>query len=86
MIPVQLSPAGTVSSFNATREGDSAVLLSTAPDKNGEIDLLLRAGSFTPAQVLDMNVRGKQYALMPSRLIEGGDDFDWSKFKVMQQG
>ena len=85
VIPVKLSPSGTVSSFNATREGDPALLLSTAPDKNAEIDLLLRAGSFTPGQQLDMNVRGRQYSLMPSKLLEGGDDFDWTKFKVMQQ-
>jgi len=29
-----------------------------------------------------MNVRGKQYYLMSSRMAEGGDDFDWAKFKV----
>ena len=85
VIPVKLSPAGTVSSFNATREGEPSLLLSTAPDKGGEIDLLLRAGSFTPGQHLDMDVRGKQYSLLPSRLLEGGDDFDWTKFKVLQQ-
>ena len=85
VIPVKLSPAGTVSSFNVMREGDPAVLLSTAPDKNGEIALLVRAGSFSPGQTLEMNVRGKQYYLMPSTLVEGGDDFDWAKFKVMQR-
>ncbi len=86
VIPVTLAPAGTVSSFNATREGDPAILLSTAPDKNGEIDLMLRGGSYTPSQALDMSVRGKQYHLMPSKLVEGGEDFDWTKFKVMQRG
>ncbi len=85
VIPVKLSPAGTVSSFNATRDDEPAVLLSTAPDQNGEIDLLLRAGSYTPSQALEMNVRGKQYYLMPSKLVEGGEDFDWTKFKVVQQ-
>ncbi len=85
VIPIRLSPAGTISSFNATREHEPAVLLSTAPDKNGEVDVLLRGGSFTPAQALEMNVRGKQYYLMPSRLVESGDDFDWTKFKVVQQ-
>ena len=85
VIPVKLAPAGTISSFNATREGDPALLLSTAPDKNGEVALLLRAGSFTSGQALDMNVRGKQYYLMPSKMAEGGDDFDWAKFKVMRR-
>ena len=85
VIPVKLAPAGNVSSINATREGDSALLLSTAPDKDGEIALLVRAGSYTPGQALEMNVRDKQYYLMPSKMAEGGDDFDWAKFKIMQR-
>ena len=85
LIPVKLAPAGSVSSFNATREGDLAVLLSIAPDKNGEIALLLGGGSFTPGQMLEMNVRGKQYYMMPSKLVEGGDDFDWATFKIIRQ-
>jgi len=79
-----LSPAGTVSSINATRGGDAAVLLSTTPDKNGDIALLLQVGSYTQTQPLEMIVRGKQYYLMPRRLVEAGDDFDWGKFKVMK--
>ncbi|MEO7728640.1 MAG: hypothetical protein ABIS45_15400 [Burkholderiales bacterium] len=84
IIPVTLSPAGNVSSFNVMREGERAVLLSTTPDKNGDIELLLRVGSYTPMQALEMNVRGKPFYLMPRKLIEGGDDFDWAKFKVMK--
>jgi hypothetical protein len=60
-------------------------LLSTFPDKNGEIRLLLREGSFAQRQTLEMNVRGKNYYLMPSGLDEGGDDFDLARFKVMQR-
>jgi len=30
-------------------------------------------------------VRDKTYLLMPSRMVEGGEDFDWAKFKVMQR-
>ncbi|HUO44390.1 MAG TPA: hypothetical protein VMT94_05690 [Burkholderiales bacterium] len=82
---VRLAPAGNVSSLNATREGDQAILLSVAPDKNGEIELLLRVGSFTTGQSLDMSVGGKSYLLMPSKLIEGGDDFDWARFRLMER-
>ncbi len=85
VIPVKLSPSGNVSSSNAAREGEPAMLLSTTPDQNGEIALLLRAGSFTPGQALEMNVRGNQYYLMSSTLAEGGDDFDLAKFKGMQR-
>ncbi len=85
VIPVALTPSGNVSSFNAARGGEPGVLLSTAPDKNGEITLLLRDGSYSPRQALDMNVRGKTYYLMPSKLVEGGGDFDLARFKVMQR-
>jgi len=30
-----------------------------------------------------MMVHAKSYYLMPTRLIEGGDDFDLASFKVM---
>ena len=84
LIPVRLAPAGSVSSFNATREGDLALLLSIAPDKNGEIALVLRGGSYAPGQVLEMSVRDKQYYMMPSTLVEGGDDFDWATYKLIR--
>jgi hypothetical protein len=86
IIPVKLWTAGTVSSFNVTRGGDLAVLLSTSPDKNGDVSLLLKVGTFTPTQTLEMNVRGKSYYLMPRKLVEGGDDFDLAKFRVMKEG
>jgi hypothetical protein len=84
VIPVRLSPAGNVSSINVVRDGDAAVLLSTTPDTHGDVELLLKTGSYIPNQPLEMNVHGKRYYLMPRRLVEGGGDFDWAKFKVME--
>ena len=43
------------------------------------------AGQAAYLHSLDMDVRGKQYYLMPGKLIEGGDDFDLASFKVMQR-
>ena len=85
MIPVKLAPVGRISATNTTREGDAAILMSTAPDKDGEIALLQRVGSFTSDQTLEMSVRSKIYYLTPSKLMEGGDDFDWAKFKIGKQ-
>ncbi len=85
IIPVKLSPTGAASTFNAMRDGDPAVLLSTTPDPNDEIALLLKVGSFTAGQALAMTVRGRVYQLIASKLIEGGDDFDWAKFRVLPQ-
>ena len=85
VIPVRVGPAGEVSSINATREGGAAVLLSTSPDKKGEISMLLAAGAYTASQTLEMDVRGKSYILIPSKMNESGEDFDWASFKVMQR-
>jgi hypothetical protein len=85
VIPVHLAPAGHVSSIHLLRFGDHGVLLSTTPDKNGDIGLLLKIGGFTQQQALEMTVREKRYYLMPRKLVEDGEDFDWAKFKVMRQ-
>jgi hypothetical protein len=70
---------------NARREPEAAVLLSTSPDRSGEVGVVMREGIFNPQDSLDMTVNGKTYLLIPSRMVEGGDDFDWAKFKVMQR-
>jgi hypothetical protein len=85
LILVKLWPAGTVSAGNTLRNGDMAVLLSTSPDKHGEVSLLLEIGTFSKGQALDMQVGNKQYYLLPNKLVEGGDDFDCAKFKIMQR-
>ena len=74
-----------MSADNTLRNGDLAMLLSTSPDKNGEISLLLELGSFTKGQALDMQVGSKQYYLVPSKLVEGGEDFDRANFKIMRR-
>ncbi len=80
--PVQLSRAEKVTT--AVVPGNPAVLLSDKPDKNGEVAVLMRAGSFAPEQNLHMRVRDKAYLLWPAGLIEGGEDFDWARFKVVK--
>lgn len=85
VIPVKLAPAGNVSQAGAVRAGESALLLSTTPDKHGEISLLVRSGSNVRDHALEMSVRGKRYHLMPRSLIEGGDDYAWATFKVTER-
>jgi len=84
-IPIKLGRPAAASSFNATREPGPAVLLSTAPDSHGEVGVVMREGIFNVRDSLEMMVRDKTYLLMPSRMVEGGEDFDWAKFKVMQR-
>ena len=42
-------------------------------------------GTYVASQTLEMIVRGKSYILIPSRLNESGEDFDWASFKIMQR-
>ena len=46
---------------------------------------MLRESSYNPRDSLDMVVNNKGYLLMPSRLAEGGEDFDWAMFKPQWQ-
>jgi hypothetical protein len=83
-IPVLISLPTTGSSLNGSTSGDPAILLSTTPDKKGEIELLLKLATYSSSQTLNMSVNGKAYRLIPKRLVEGGDDFDWAKFNVIR--
>lgn len=84
-IPIKITRPGSISWFNANRGPQPAILLSTAPDTQGEIGVVMREGIYNPRDSLEMMVRDKSYLLMPSRMVEGGEDFDWAKFKVMQK-
>lgn len=77
----------TLSSASGPRSGQperrrSAVLLANAIDKNDEALVLMRAGHFAETQALSMHREGKRYLLMPTALVEGGEDFDCARFKM----
>lgn len=78
-IPIRLAKAGAAAGAPA----DTAILLSTSPDSRGEVGVVLREGVYNGRDSLDMTVNNKPYLLMPARLVEGGEDFDWAMFKVM---
>ncbi len=68
--------------------GEDAVLLpSSAADSTGrgELSLLMRLGSFSPHQSFQMRAYEREYLLVPKQLLEGGEDFDMAKFRVMQR-
>ena len=85
-IPVKLSPAGMVSQAGAMGAGESALLVSAMPDREGEISLLVRADSSVRDRALEMNVSGKHYHLLPGSLIEGSYDYARVTFKVTEGG
>jgi hypothetical protein len=65
-----------------SQDDESAVLLSSAPDQNGEIGIIMRAGRYDAAGSINLTVKDKPFVLVPSRLVDDGDDFDWALYKV----
>lgn len=85
VIAVRIGKSGGAFAAAPADTTDSALLLSTSPDTQGEVGVVLREGIYNSRDSLDMLVNGKPYLLMPARLAEGGEDFDWAKFKIMQR-
>jgi len=85
-IPVRISLPRTLSFTAADREAERAVLLPTGPDAKGEVGIIMRNGLFNGRDGLDMMVSEKSYRLTPVGLTEGGEDFDWARYKVVEQG
>jgi hypothetical protein len=69
----------------ARREVENAVLLSGAPDGEGEVGLVLRPGRYDPNTEIEVTGRTKSYRFRPSRMVDAGDDFDWAAYKVAPQ-
>jgi hypothetical protein len=74
-----------MSSLNFDLKAEEAILLSTSPDAQGEIGVLLREGVFNGRDSFDLQIRDQLYRLMPSTIVEVGEDFDWAKFKIMRR-
>ena len=81
---VKLYPVG---GRNAQSGEDALLLPSSSADSSGrgELSLLMRLGSFSPRQSFQMRAYEREYLLVPKQLVEGGQDFDMAKFRVMQR-
>jgi len=84
-VPVALSPAQQVRPEDGARHADTAILLSSRPDRNREVALLMRAGAFATKRRLHMMLAAGSYVLEPINLVEAGEDFDWARFRVMEK-
>jgi hypothetical protein len=76
-----------VNAANAAGGDDAVLLPSSAADSSGtgELSLLMRMGTFSPRQSFQMRAYERDYLLVPKALIEGGQDFDMAKFRVLQR-
>ncbi|MBI5431076.1 MAG: hypothetical protein HY938_11575 [Nitrosomonadales bacterium] len=66
--------------------GQSALwLYSRQNDTTGEVQLLMRADTFSAGRSLQIHLSGKNYLLMPNGLQEKGLDYDLAKFRFAVQ-
>lgn len=63
-----------------------AILLASDPGDEEEIGVVLHRGALRGCDGLEMEVGEKYYLLRATRIIEGGEDFDWAMFRIMQRG
>lgn len=66
---------------------DALLLPSSLTDSlaHDEMSLLLREGSFSPQNSLEMQAYDRNYLLVPKRLVEGGNDFDMARYRVLKR-
>lgn len=79
---VELAPV------NATGSRQNAVLLPsnlTETTGTGEMNLLLRMGTYAPQKSFEMRAYERTYLLVPRKLMEGGHDFDMARYRIMQR-
>jgi hypothetical protein len=64
--------------------GQLALYLKRPADASGEAWVLMRPGSFSPQRSLNMIVGSTEYLLMPTALVESGDDYDLARFRLVE--
>lgn len=79
---VKLAPASGARMGEAERRR-SAVLLAAAPEESDEVVVVMRAGHYMATQSLNVQLGDTGYGLQPAGLIEGGEDFDCARFRVV---
>ena len=86
-ITVNLMEDNLVADSQVVPVDSALLLLSHAPDSSGaaQMNLLLKPGVFAPANSLQMRVWDRDYVLMNGEIVEGGEDFDLARYRVMQR-
>jgi len=80
---VALSQSGGGGGFE---DGQPALwLMAKSGELSGEVQLLMKAGTFSAHRSLQTRLNGKKYLLIPSRLQEKDIDYDLANFRVIEQ-
>jgi hypothetical protein len=86
-IAVNLMEDSLVADSQVVPVDSALLLLSHAPDSGGaaHMNLLLKPGIFAPANSMQMRVWERDYVLMSGEIVESGEDFDLTRYRVMQR-
>ena len=83
-VPVRFAIAGGEKAAVSAGNASNALLLNSKPDANGQVELLLSAGSYVAGKPAHMYVRGKGIVISPVSIAEEGEDFDRATFKIVK--
>ena len=71
-------------SLGASRDTETGILLdAVASGAASEVELLLRAGAWVAGQNLEYEHDGRLFLLLPSNVVERGDDYERVRFRQM---
>lgn len=83
-VPVRFATTGGGKPAVPAGDVSNALLLNSKPDANGQVELLLSAGSYVAGKPAHMFVRGKGIVISPVTVVEEGEDFDRATFKIVK--
>lgn len=69
----------------AGHEPEHAILLSTHPGSNTEMEVLMRAGRYDPQSPMKVAGPKHSYLLSPARMVDAGGDFDWAIYTITRR-
>lgn len=81
--PVALFPAAATHSADPARAGEGAILLSSRPDGDGNIELLVRRDGVSAGKAMQLRFLGRVYRLETVRVIEHGQGYRWISCKLL---
>lgn len=81
--PVALFPAAATHAADPARAGEGAILLSSRPDGESNIELLVRRDGVAVAKAMQLRFLGRVYRLETVRVIEHGQGYRWICCKLL---
>ena len=73
------------SSQTGSADEQPALWLTKSDGDGGEALLLMKPDTFSMNRTMHMLVQGKKFLLMPLELVEKGEDYDFARYRKIEQ-